>query len=428
MRRGGVIRIADMLDAGTFNVKDVLVQMKDISGSMVDLAYSAVLYSNPEIAKEVYKLEEKMHSLLYKMRIAIMLGARNMDDAVEFAGILQIASAAEKIASAAGDIAKIAESVDITQYLDRSDFEEAVINVRIKPASELTNKTLEGLKLETETGMSVLAIKRGSKWIYLPSGSERLKEGDLIIISGPTEGIPAFCRLATGEEYRVREKREGEEGAEGKEAKEGEPKPRKRITEEIADFMADMKNLSELTVGLAYSAVMFESKEIAAEVKDLEDTMDRMKDELEILVMKAARGVTSKTNFDELRGILHVAISSETISDAAYEIADVVLRDIKLHPVFSASVRESDEVILKMEVRNSAIFGNTLRDLKIETRTGMFILAIRRADGKWVYNPGGDAVLKEGDLLIMRGPREGEDKVREIFLGSEQEHEQEQWL
>jgi len=83
---------------------------------------------------------------------------------------------------------------------------------------------------------------------------------------------------------------------------------------------------------------------------------------------------------------------------------------------------------LKMEVRNSAIFGNTLRDLKIETRTGMFILAIRRADGKWVYNPGGDAVLKEGDLLIMRGPREGEDKVREIFLGSEQEQEQEQWL
>ena len=425
MRRGGVIRIADMLDAGTFNVKDVLVQMKDISGSMVDLAYSAVLYSNPEIAKEVYKLEEKMHSLLYKMRIAIMLGARNMDDAVEFAGILQIASAAEKIASAAGDIAKIAESVDITQYLDRSDFEEAVINVRIKPASELTNKTLEGLKLETETGMSVLAIKRGSKWMYLPPGSERLKEGDLIIISGPTEGIPAFCRLATGEEYREREKREGEEGAEGKEKEE---KPRKRITEEIADFMADMKNLSELTVGLAYSAVMFESKEIAAEVKDLEDTMDRMKDELEILVMKAARGVTSKTNFEELRGILHVAISSETISDAAYEIADVVLRDIKLHPVFLASVRESDEVILKMEVRNSAIFGNTLRDLKIETRTGMFVLAIRRADGKWVYNPGGDAVLKEGDLLIMRGPREGEDKVREIFLGSEQEHEQEQWL
>ncbi len=404
------------VDAGTFNVKDVLVEMKDLSGSMVDLAYSAILYSNPEIAKEVYKLEKRMHSLLYKMRIAIMLGARNIDDAVEFAGLLQIAAAAEKIASAAGDIAKIAESVDITRYLDRSDFEEAVMNVRIKPASELTNKTLGGLRLETETGMSVLAIKRGSNWIYLPSGNEQLKEGDLIIISGPTEGIPAFCRMATGEEYRYRVK-EGEE-KEGEDRERGE-KRGKRITEEIADLIAEMKNISELTVGLAYSAVMFESKEIAAEVRDLEESMDRMKDELEILVMKGARGVTGGTNFEELRGILHVAISSETISDAAYEIADVVLRDIKLHPVFLASIRESDEVILKMEVKNREIFGKSLRDLRIETQTGMFILAIRREDGRWVYNPGGDAVLNEGDLLIMRGPREGEDKVREIFLGSE---------
>jgi len=165
-----------MLELGTFNVKDVLVEMKDLSDSMLDLAYSAVLYSNPEIAKEVFKLEERMHSLLYKMRIAIMLGARNLEDAIEFSGILQIASAAEKISNAAGDLAKVAESVDITRYLDRSEFEEAVVNVKITPASVLKDKTLKGLKLETETGMSVLAIKKESKWIYLPDGDEKLCE------------------------------------------------------------------------------------------------------------------------------------------------------------------------------------------------------------------------------------------------------------
>ncbi len=35
----------------TFNAKEVLAEMKDISGSMLDLAYSAVLYSNREIEK-----------------------------------------------------------------------------------------------------------------------------------------------------------------------------------------------------------------------------------------------------------------------------------------------------------------------------------------------------------------------------------------
>ena len=389
----------------TFNAKDVLVDMKDISGSMLDLAYSAVLYSNPEIAKEVFKLEEKMHSLLYKLRISTMLGARNLEDAIEFAGILQIASAAEKISNAASDIAKIATSVDITGYLDREDFEEAVLNVKITPTSVLKDKTLKGLKLETEAGMRVLAIKRGSKWIYSPDKDERLLLDDLIITSGPTEGIPAFCKMATGKEYKEKEKGEI---------------VRRRITEEIADLLADMKNMSELMVGLSYSAVTFYNKEIANEVRDLEESMDLMKEELEILVIEAARGVTKRSNFDEFRGLLHVAVSSEVISDAAYEIADVVLRDIRLHPVFLASIEESDEIILKMEVNNAVIFGKTLRELKIETRTGMFILAIRREEGKWVYNPSGSVEIRYGDLLIMRGPREGEDRMREI-CGDERE-------
>ena len=389
----------------TFNAKDMLVDMKDISGSMLDLAYSAVLYSNPEIAKEVFKLEEKMHSHLYKLRISTMLGARNLEDAIEFAGILQIASAAEKISNAASDIAKIATSVDITGYLDREDFEEAVLNVKIKPTSVLKGKTLKGLKLETEAGMRVLAIKRGSKWMYSPDKDERLLLDDLVITSGPTEGIPAFCKMATGKEYKEKEKG----GI-----------VRRRITEEIADLIADMKNMSELMVGLSYSAVTFYNKEIANEVRDLEESMDLMKEELEILVIEAARGVTKRSNFDEFRGLLHVAVSSEVISDAAYEIADVVLRDIRLHPVFLASIEESDEIILKMEVINAVIFGKTLRELKIETRTGMFILAIRRKEGKWVYNPSGSVEIRYGDLLIMRGPREGEDRMREI-CGDESE-------
>jgi uncharacterized protein with PhoU and TrkA domain len=133
-------------------------------------------------------------------------------------------------------------------------------------------------------------------------------------------------------------------------------------------------------------------------------------------VIEAARGVTKRSNFDEFRGLLHVAVSSEVISDAAYEIADVVLRDIRLHPVFLASIEESDEIILKMEVNNAVIFGKTLKELKIE----MFILAIRRKEGKWLYNPSGSVEIRYGDLLIMRGPREGEDRMREI-CGDESE-------
>lgn len=393
-----------------FNAKQVLVEMKDISGSMLDLAYSAVLYSNPEIANEVFRQEEKMHSLLYKLRISIMLATRSLEDAIEFAGILQVAAAAEKISSAAGDIAKVATAVDIRSYLDREDFEEAILNVRIKSSSRLKDKALKELQLETETGMHVLAVKRGSQWLYSPDKDERLREGDLVITSGPTEGIPAFCKLATCLEYKGPVQAEGA----AEEHEEEEEIKRKTLTEEIADLLADMKNISELMVGLAYSAATFHSTEIAQEVRTLEEAMDRMKEELEILVIEAARGVTKRSNFAEFRGLLHIAWSSEILSDAAYEIADVVLRQIPLHSVFLASIEESDEIILKMEVKNPAIFDRTLKELRIETRTGMFILAIRRHDGRWLYNPAGSAVIKSRDLLIMRGPREGEVMMREI--------------
>jgi uncharacterized protein with PhoU and TrkA domain len=84
--------------------------------------------------------------------------------------------------------------------------------------------------------------------------------------------------MATGKEYKEKEKGEI---------------VRRRITEEIADLLADMKNMSELMVGLSYSAVTFYNKEIANEVRDLEESMDLMKEELEILVIEAARGKRS---------------------------------------------------------------------------------------------------------------------------------------
>jgi uncharacterized protein with PhoU and TrkA domain len=380
------------------NAKEILVEMKDISESMLDLAYSAVLYSNREVAKEVLKLEERVDSLLYNARIAIMLGARNVEDAIKSAGILQIASAAEKVSNAAGDIAKTAMSIDIARYIDLEDFEEALINVKVKPRSVLKGKLLKALKLETKPGMRIFAIKRGSNWIYHPRKRERLQEGDLIIAVGPPEGIPVVYKMATGEEYKNKPRET----------------TRRRITELIADRIAEMKNLSELMVGLAYSAVMFYSKDIAGEVKNLEERMDGMKDELEMLVLEAARDRIDKIYQQQLRGLLHVAISSEIIADAAYEIADVVLRDIQLHPVFLASIKEADEIISRIEVKNDDVSEKTLEELQIKTTTGMFILAIIKPDGRSIYHPADNVPMKKGDWLIARGPKEGEEKLKQI--------------
>jgi uncharacterized protein with PhoU and TrkA domain len=378
------------------NVKDLLREMKDISELMVDLAYSAVFFDDEDITAEVLRLEERMDVLLYHTRIAAMLSARKIEDAGKLSGILQIASAAEKVSNAAGDIAKIVLHSKFPDELKPilSEAEESVIGVRIEKNSPIASKTLGELKLKTVTGMRIIAIRRGTEWIYDPDKDTRVMGRDAVFARGPGEGIPILYELASGERYEKMEYKRGNViGA----------------LEKAADLMVQMENISGLTIDLAYSSVLFYSEEIACEVELLEREMDDMKNRLMDLVLESAKHVY---DVKKLRGLLHLGISSEMISDAAYEIADVVLRNIELHPVFMLAVRESDEVITLLNIEEgSEMVDRTLGELRIKTETGMDILAIRRKDG-WIYHPGAKTVIESKDALVAKGAREDEELLR----------------
>ena len=61
--------------------------------------------------------------------------------------------------------------------------------------------------------------------------------------------------------------------------------------EHAVDIIVDMKNMSELSVGLAYSAILFDNEDIAYEVSALESEMDSMKYELQHWVLETAKHV-----------------------------------------------------------------------------------------------------------------------------------------
>jgi len=378
----------------TRSTKDLLIDMKDTSELMLDLAYSAVIYDDREIAMEVIRLEEKMDTLEYYMRISTMLSARRLDEAEALAGVLQAGAAAENISNAAGDIAKIALldlGIPLELKLDLREAEETLTRATISAESPMAGRTLGAIELETETGMWVIAIRRDRSWIYDPDHNTRIREGDVVFARGHDEGVPLFIEYATCEKYQ-------------------------RATFELTRVLADldravdliveMKNMSELAIGLAYSAVLFYNKDIAEEVSYIEDKMDSMKYELQHWVLKSAKHIDE---VDQLRGLLHLANASEAISDAAYDLADVVLRDIELHPIMALAVRESDEVVTKREILSgSAVAGKSLGELKLETETGVHIMAVKR-DAKWVYSPSATTVLYAGDILIARGTTSGEE-------------------
>ena len=383
----------------SLNMKELLVGMKDTSELMLDLAYSAVIYDDEDIAEEVIRLEEKMDTLEYHMKITAMQAARRIDEAHQLSGVLKAASAAENIANAAGDIANIVRlkmGIPTELKADIREAEETVTRVTIEPDSPVIGKTLGELKLEIETGMGVIAIRQGSSWIYDVEKDTTILAGDILFARGHDEGLPIFTELVTGKPFVKREY-----------------KPTEPIEdlERAVDIVVEMKNKSELSVGLAYSAVLFYNKDLADEVEILEEEMDQMKYELQHWVLESARHVE---DVDILRGLLHLANASEFISDAAYEIADIVLRDIELHPIFMMAVRESDEVMTKINVDGcSPIVNMTLGELKLETETGMHVMAIKRGS-RWIYRPGSRTKIQGDDVLIARGSHDCETQLFEM--------------
>ncbi len=181
----------------------------------------------------------------------------------------------------------------------------------------------------------------------------------------------------------------------------------------IRELLKEMKNISELIVDLAYSAILFNSKEIAEEVRYLEVRMDKLNYDIRITAMLAARNTEDA---EKMAGILQIAQASNTISNAAGDMVKLLAYKLN-HPILPHLIKESDEIIRKMSIdEKSSAVNKTISELRISSETGVRILAIRRKN-RWIYAPKGSVVLKKGDTLICIGPEEGMNQLRELLKG-----------
>ena len=58
-------------------VEDIVLEIKDKSELMVDLAYSSLLYDNKIIAKEVYDLEDQIDGLYQNIQMITLENVKN---------------------------------------------------------------------------------------------------------------------------------------------------------------------------------------------------------------------------------------------------------------------------------------------------------------------------------------------------------------
>jgi uncharacterized protein with PhoU and TrkA domain len=183
-------------------VDEIVLEIKDKSELMIDLAYSSLLYDNTTIAKEVYDLEDLLDTLyknLQKKTLELVENKKlSVDDALS---VLRLAEAGEQIADAAQDIADIElRDVELHPILKMSIRDSDVVFTRVEVSknSILANKTLGKLKLASETGMNVIAMRHGDRWLYGPNKNTRIDSGDILFAKGPEDGEKHLIELASG--------------------------------------------------------------------------------------------------------------------------------------------------------------------------------------------------------------------------------------
>lgn len=387
------------------SVRDILVEMKDASEFAVSLAYAALMYQDKELADEVLGLESELDELRYNLFKMTIVAGRSPKEADELAALLDIGIAVDEISDAMGDLVRLVlRGFPVHPALSWMLYtaEDIIGLVRVEESSPLIS--MRGKELYDPTniaGCEVLALKKKKRWIFDIPPDLEVEAGDLILLEGTRESIETARALAKGENRKVIVPESPIEKVD-------------EASKTIAERLNSMRSLAELATYLAYASLLYNNPSMASEVRRIEEELDELE---ETLYMEAMTELLPKSKPEELYPILRAASASERLGDAACRMALIVERGTAAHPVMEAVVEESEDTVARVLLKeDSEVLGRRIGDLNLEETTGMWIIAIKRGV-RWIYAPKDEEILREGDILVLTGPKEGLDDALEKLGG-----------
>jgi uncharacterized protein with PhoU and TrkA domain len=377
------------------SAKELLTWMKTYSELMIDLAYSALLFSSEQLRDYVLELENKVDRLGYQLLMSLSLSVRDKEDAEMAVGLFRVANSANKISAAAADMASLVESgYDLHPvFTGMFDYaEERLAMASVEPNSKLVGETVDDIWEKCDVNVDIIASRINGEWKLNPAGAHIVREGEILFARGSEHEIESFEQLASGKIT---------------------PRPPKRSDEPeqpLERLMLEMKETSEFMVSLAYAAVTFDDAELAEEVSEMEDRLDSLCDILTKEILSMENDVNRRSD------LIHIAFATEQVADAAWEMAMVQLSGLQTHPIIKAIVDEADEIVARVVLpESSPLVGKSLSELALDDNYGLYVLSVKR-EGYWLHRPSDELRLKAGDSLIVDGYKEGLAELRETNL------------
>jgi len=378
------------------SAKDALKQIKDLCSIMVDLAYSSIIFEDKGLADEVKELRDLAVRLNYLLTMSLQVAVRDGRDAQATIPLVVLGQASVDIANSATDISNVLLKgftvhqiiKDLSQRVARD-----LMRGKISEESILKGYAIKDITEKMNYSVTIYGLRQDGKWTIKPDQNIQLEAGDQIIASGSSSGISLLKLLVGGAAEEISPPEEDEEDL-GIES----------LAENIVDYLIALKDTSEVMVDLAYGAVLYNNKELAQLVTNMEKRVDTIRNKAEIAVLRLSR--TTSEDISALQGLVRIIEAAEDISDSANQIAKTVLAELPSHPIIELVVEESTENIFEMIVEESSLMvdktvpaGNYLDEF------GIRVLAIKRTGGHY-FKPRRRTKIRVGDTIIFTGLRD----------------------
>ncbi len=182
------------------NVKELIEEIKDLSSLMLNLAYSSVLFESKAIAKEVVSSFDRLEELEENLYEHLFAASRGLP-IKKLISVTDIVDSAKMVALAAKNLSEMVmngkELHPIVKEALRST-DETIARALVKGKSICKDKSLGELKLRTDAGINIIAIKRENKWIFNPKKGTNILENDILIGVGSSSSCEKLQKLAKG--------------------------------------------------------------------------------------------------------------------------------------------------------------------------------------------------------------------------------------
>lgn len=177
----------------------------------------------------------------------------------------------------------------------------------------------------------------------------------------------------------------------------------------IKENLLRMKDMTELMLDLAYSAVFLRDKGIAEGVKQMHKEVLMLEDETLKMVFRV------KEPDEHRMFLIDLTDSMRDIANAALYIAE--LSQNKMPPIVKDILTESNRVVINIKISPKSGYANkTIDESHIRTNTKATIIGVKR-DEKWIFRIDKGMKLLPYDDVVAVGSYEADRMFKKYASG-----------